>query len=144
MEEEYLNSVIVGFDDRSLLLFPVFALLQFPLSSYPSLSMSNPDEQMGGEEKKGHASLLHCNNTVNQSPPPTLTSCASHHALFFLVNISACSTSVFRPFTLCPLSSTDQICTANPHDVVGQSIDRSDHLSVLVFITTQQLLPRLP
>lgn len=47
-----------------------------PLSSSSvPLYMSNPDEQMGGGEKKnGHARLLRCYNTVNQSPPPSLTS----------------------------------------------------------------------
>ena len=73
------------------------ASYSLPLSSSVPLYMSNPDEQMGGGEKKnGHARLLRCYNTVNQSPPPSLTSypfpIPSCPFLFCLL-ISVCSPS---------------------------------------------------
>lgn len=58
-----------------------------PLSSSPSLSLSNPDEQMGGgegEKKTGHGSLLRRYNTVNQSPPPQLSPPAPFPSCSFL------------------------------------------------------------
>lgn len=123
-----LNLVIVDSDGGLL-------SLQLPLTSRPPLSMSNPDEQMGGGGiKGGKASLLPCYNIVSQLLSP-LTSCPLfHHALFSC--LSAVQPDLLQSSSLLFYLSFHSDNNSNGVDLLALLIGLTVRLSVWPSIRT--------
>lgn len=110
-----------------------------PPTVSPSLSMSNPDEQMDGGEKKKRVGVGRGGGmpaccaaiTLSISPPAPFPSCSflscQHFSLLYL-NLA--------PHIVCLSSLCPHICPACSGGVISQSIDLFDHLSDHPFLPT--------